>query len=123
MKTKKNVKQTILDSIQYVREELGFTLISEDWGSLEHKCACALGCVLVKDDPKDEARLGSASLACAKAANLLGVDENWVDSFIEGFDGNGSSKEAGVSAAWDMGREVALETKPIEYHKWDGNHG
>lgn len=122
MKTKNNIKQKILDSISYARNELKYTLISDDWGSVERKCACALGCVLVKDSPEDDSHLGSTSLACASTALLLGVDEKWIDSFIEGFDGNGTSKDSAVAAAWDMGREIALETKPIEYHKWDGEY-
>lgn len=120
MKNKKNIKQTILDSIKYVKDELGFTLISEDWGSVERKCACALGCVLVKDSPKDKNRLDSSAGCAASAALLLNVEEKWVDAFIEGFDGNGTSKESSVPDAWELGFEIAKETTPIAYHKWDG---
>jgi hypothetical protein len=113
----KEIKQQILDSIKFVREEKGFTLISEDWGDPSHKCACAMGCVLIKGESKTA--LGSSDSA-ASAAELLGVSEKWVDSFIEGFDDHGSPPESSIPAAWSLGREIAEETKPIEYHKWDG---
>lgn len=116
---KKDLKKKILDSIKYAREELGFTLVSEDWGHMEHKCACALGCVLVQNDPKDAARLGSSTSAAA-AANILEVSEKWIDSFIEGFDGNGTSDQSAEPDAWEMGFAIAKETKPIVYYTWDG---
>ncbi len=120
-KEQKAIKQKILDSIKFVRGELKYTLISDEWGLPANKCACALGCVLVKDNPDN---LGLSDVKNAvKAQELLGVDEPWIDSFIEGFDGNGTSDQTKVPGAWEMGREIAKETKPIEYHKWDGNHG
>ena len=111
----------ILDSIAFVRKELGFTLVSEDWGSATHKCACALSCVLLKDDPKDTVRVESGREAYLKAAELLGTDEDWVDSFIDGFDSNGTAAGASDDEAWELGFEIAKATKPIPYHKWDGN--
>lgn len=116
----KALKQKILDSIKFVRETLGYTLVSDEWGFHQNKCACGLGCVIAKDNPDN---LGTSDAKMVeKIQELLGVDEPWVDSFIEGFDGNGSSDQAKVPAAWDMGRDIAKETKPIEYHKWDGEN-
>jgi hypothetical protein len=114
-----NIKKIILDSIKYVREELGFTLVSEDWGDANHKCACALGCVLLKDDPKDVVRPESKE-ACAAVAKILGVDEKWVDCFIGGFDANGIAATSANAEAWELGFQIAKETKPIAYHLWDG---
>jgi len=117
---KKDIKKKILNSIKYAREELGFTLVSEDWGNLEHKCACALGCVLVQDDPKNADRLGSSTLAAASVALILDVSDKWVDSFMEGFDGNGNADQTVEPEAWEMGSAIAKETKPIVYYTWDG---
>lgn len=117
----KNLKKKILDSIKYAREEMGFTLVSEDWGNFEHKCTCALGCVLVKDDPKDTDRLDSSTLAAVSAANILEVSEKWVESFLDGFDNNGTAEQSAEPDAWNMGLAIAKETKPIVYYTWDGN--
>lgn len=117
-KEQKAIKQKILDSIKYVTEELKYTLVSDEWGLPAQKCACALGCVIAKDN---EDNLGQTDVInYTKAKELLGVEEDWLDSFIEGFDGNGTSDQTKVPGAWEMGREIAKETKPIEYHKWDG---
>jgi hypothetical protein len=120
MKTKAKLKQKILDSIKHAREELKYTLVSDEWGHPEHKCACALGCVIAQDNPDNLCLTTSDNFNMVQ--ELLEVDESWIDSFIEGFDGNGGSKDSKVPAAWDMGREIAVETKPIEYHKWDGEY-
>ncbi len=117
---KKDIKKRILDSIKYVREELGYTLVSEDWGSANHKCTCAMGCVLLKDDPKDVVRIEADKERCAAAAELLGVEERWVDAFIEGFDNSGTAVDSSNEEAWKLGNEIAKETKPIVYYTWDG---
>jgi hypothetical protein len=116
---KKDIKQKILDSITYAREKMGFTLISEDWGDASHKCACAMGCVLLKDNPKDTVRI-EAKENTVSAAEILGVTEKWIDCFCEGFDGNGQADASQLPDAWTLGEEVAKETKPIAYHLWDG---
>ena len=113
-----SVKKKILDSIKYVKEELGYTLVSEDWGSAKHKCACALGCVLIQKNKENEL---STSESAKAAAELLEVDEAWVDAFINGFDINGTATESPFPEAWEMGYQVAKETRPIPYHLWDGN--
>ena len=115
---KKDIKKKILDSIKYAKEH-GYTLVSEEWGSTEHKCACALGCVLMADSPENLD--DTDAKRAVKAAELLGVTERWIDTFTEGFDGNGNSVDAAEHEAWDMGNAIAKEMKPIEYHKWDGN--
>lgn len=117
---KKDIKKKILDSIKYVREELGFTLVSEDWGHADYKCTCALGCVILKDNPEDKTRIQS-TMHAKIAAEILEVDEEWVDAFIEGFDANGTSENSPNPEAWEMGFTVAKETKPIVFYTWDGN--
>jgi hypothetical protein len=115
------LKKMILDSIAYSRKELGFTLISEDWGAAERKCTCAIGCVLLKDKPEDTVRIEANKERYVAAAEILGVNEVWIDTFIEGFDGNGTADQSANAEAWELGFEIAKETKPIAYHLWDGN--
>jgi hypothetical protein len=116
-----SLKKKILDSIAYAREELDFTLISEDWGQAERKCTCAIGCVLLKDKPEDVVRIEANKERYVAAAEILGVDEVLIDTFIEGFDGNGTSEQSANAEAWELGFEIAKEAKPIAYHLWDGN--
>lgn len=120
-KEQKALKQKILDSIKFAQEELKYTLVSDEWGAKEYKCACALGCVLAQNNPDNLALNGTDKLRITKAEELLSVSEEWIDSFIEGFDGNGVSDTAKVPGAWEMGFAIAKETKPIAYHLWDGN--
>lgn len=117
----KNLKKKILDSISFARKELGFTLISEDWGASERKCTCAIGCVLLKDKPEDTVRIEANKERYVAAAEILEVDEEWIDAFIEGFDANGTSESSTNPEAWELGFTVAQEAKPIAYHLWDGN--
>ncbi len=114
------LKKKILDSIKYARDELDFTLISEEWGNAEHKCACAIACVLLKDNPKDTVRIEAEKERYIAAAEILGVDVGWIDCFIEGFDGNGTAEQSANSEAWELGFEIAKETSPIVYYLWDG---
>ena len=114
----KDIKKKILDAIAHVRKNMGFTLVCEDWGDSTHKCACALGCVIAKDDPTNLGPNQNGNLA--KAAGLLGVTEKWADAFIEGYDGNGTAAGSSTPEAWKVGEEVRKETKPIVYHEWDG---
>jgi hypothetical protein len=118
-KEQKALKQKILEAIKHTREELEYTLVSDEWGSSTYKFACALGCVLAKYNPNNLDLGGNENFRMVQ--ELLGVDEKWVDSFIEGFDGNGTSDQAKVPGAWEMGFAIAKETKPIAFHLWDGN--
>ena len=113
------VKKQILDAIAYVREQMGYTLISEDWGSPEHKCTCALGCLLLQDNPKDVVRI-EAKENMTVAAELLNVTEAWTQDFLEGYDNNGAADGCSLPDAWKIGADVRKETKPIAYHEWDG---
>lgn len=114
----KDIKKKILDAVVHVRKNMGFTLISEDWGDASHKCACPMSCIILKSDA--DGMVASPAENATKAAQLLGVPEKWVDCFIEGFDGNGTADGSAVPEAWTIGNEVAKETKPIAYHLWDG---
>lgn len=107
-----DIKQTIIDSINWTRENLGFTLIKEDWGSANRKCTCAMGCVLLKNDPKDLVRIEDERDNAIMAAEILGVEEDWINSFIEGFDTSGDVHSTKVPEAWELGAEVARDTNP-----------
>jgi hypothetical protein len=110
-----DIKQTILDSIKWTTETLGFTLVSEDWGNATHQCTCAMGCVLLKNDPKDVVLIEEERENSKKAAELLGVTEEWIDSFIDGFDGNGTAEMCKIPESWTMGYAVSKETAPVVY--------
>lgn len=103
----KQIKKKILDSISKA-ESKGYTLITDDWGSGKEKCACPISCVLVANDQP-------ISIQLDDAARILGVSQNWIQSFADGFDGNGNAKMAHEPDAWSLGEEIRKETKPIPY--------
>jgi hypothetical protein len=109
------IKQKILDSIKWAQENLGFTLISEDWGDTTKMCTCAMGCVLLKNNPQDMVIIESKGENVAEAAEILGVNEKWVSSFIDGFDGNGTANSSENPGAFALGEQVAKETNPISH--------
>ena len=72
--------EDISKGIEYAKKNLGYTLVSEDWGNEEEKCTCALGCLLLSNNLK----LGSKNED--SAADLLKVNDKWITAFISGFD-------------------------------------
>lgn len=104
-------KEKILADIAAAKEK-GYTLVQEEWGSNMQQCACALGCVNLANgvDPDEEEQGGAAA--------VLGVDQNWINSFIDGFDDNGNAKGAHVPEAWQLGADIRKETKPITYYEF-----
>ena len=109
-----DTKQQIIDSIDYVTSQLGWHLVSEDWVNVKHKCACAIGCVLVKNHSQD-IDIVNMDNPSVEAAKLLGVTTAWINSFTDGFDGNGSAAMALIPEAWLMGFDISRETKPITW--------
>lgn len=104
----KQIKEKILADIAEAQKE-GYTLIMEDWGSYVSKCACPLGCVnVVAGNRPDSEEDGGVS-------RILDVDQTWINSFIDGYDDNGSAKGATNPIAWKMGAEIRSETNPITY--------
>src|SRR5574338_844627 len=82
------IKEKILNGIKTATEKLGVKLVNEEWGTKKDdgkwNCACALGCMLVANNlPLDS---DDTDFNEATAADFLGVDKNWVESFIYGFD-------------------------------------
>jgi hypothetical protein len=113
----KDVKKKILDAVAQARAK-GYTLVCDDWGDPFHECACPMAAVILMDDP--DKYMASPCENVTTVAKILGVDEKWVDCFIEGFDCNGTADQSQVPEAWKIGNEVSKETKPIAYHLWDG---
>lgn len=128
MKKKKNVKRAPEGTIKKIRKameactENGIKIIEGDWGveineekksfvpeNTETPYACALGALLVHKNGSvkfDEFR-GRRPLSAIEveetAAHILGVDEDWVLAFIDGFDGSDiDSTQADIGyEAWD----------------------
>jgi hypothetical protein len=113
-----DVKQTILDAIKYTSRELGWTLISGNWGDVDQKCTDALGCLLIKDNPEDIDIIEEHLENAEKAAELLEVSEEWIESFLEGYDDVGFASAAKVPEAWTIGEEIRLETSPFPYEEY-----
>jgi hypothetical protein len=114
------LKEKIVSGIKYAKEKLGFTLVEEDWGSKEAKCACALGCVLLANDhgiASDDAEQNEV-----EAAHVLGVSSEWIGEFIRGFD-NESPENEEAEAVWELGKEIRNEFKPVNstdyMKKWE----
>lgn len=101
------IKNKIIADIKFAQDILGITLISDEWGNKNTKCACALGCVLlvnhdaVYDDPEEN---GQA------IASILDVSEDWVNNFLNGFDGKAIHISTRFQEAWKLGLEIRNET-------------
>lgn len=106
-----SIKKDILASIQKA-QQMGYTLICEDWGNNKNKCACAIGCVFVADGREPD--VGDPLVA----ATILDVSEGWVSSFIDGFDNNGTAVVASDAQAWKIGNELRKELKPIPINEF-----
>lgn len=101
-------KEKILADIATAREQ-GYTLIQDDWGLKIQSCACALGCVNVANGTRpDDQEYGGV-------AEVLGVDQKWLYSFMDGFDDNGNADGASTPEAWQLGADIRKETNPISY--------
>lgn len=116
-----SIKERILSSISYAQKELGYTLVREGFGDSISKCACALSCVLLADNPGNILDPGRILYSSAK---ILGVDPTWTVSFMDGFDGKNYHTK--YDEAWKLGERICAETNPPthdEYvRKLDLNH-
>jgi hypothetical protein len=106
-----SIKNKIVEGIQQAKENLGITLIYEEWGSKQQKCACALGCVLLANN---HGLCDDAEQNATEAAEILGVSESWIDNFIRGFDGD-SPDDDEPGEAWEIGNSLREETKPMNH--------
>lgn len=104
------LKDKIVSYIKRAQEDFGITLVAEDWGSKPTKCACPLGCVLLANDidiTNDSEQNGS------EAADLLGVSEKWVESFIYGFDAE--HVQPINQEAYQLGLNIRAEFNPTSH--------
>jgi len=111
-----DLKDKIVSYIKRAQEDFGITLVTEGWGSKITKCACPLGCALlandidITDDPEQNG---------AEAADLLGVSEKWIESFIYGFDeglGHVENEEA-----YQLGLVIRMELNPTSHTDYINN--
>jgi hypothetical protein len=109
------LKNRIVKAIELVTKEMNYELIKKDWGNEDAKCACALGCVLVATD---QGISPDAENNGYTVGEVLNVTEDWVDSFIAGFDGVESTMPPVVSSAFQLGQEIATQFNPKETRKW-----
>lgn len=115
MNNNDQLKQKILNSIA-IAQQKGYTLVMGDWGRDSIKSACALGCVAVANNIKIADMFGMV------ITNLLGgVSEDWILSFMDGFDDNGILFGSLDSEAWELGAEIREHLKPIGYKQFDAS--
>lgn len=115
-----SIKQQILDSINNATNKLGWSLITEEWGNETLKCACALGCVLINENPSELDIFSSETEEnVAETAKILGVTELWVKSFIQGFDDGPVVEDFGCPDAYRMGKEIRDETISVPYYDFN----
>lgn len=114
-------KEKILDSVNRAREQ-GITLIADNWGSSERKCACPLGCLLLTSN--ENTLTSDAEDNAVDAAEILGVSEGWVAGFIYGFDGDSMPDyESFPVEAYRLGQTLRLELKPEIYGDYIASKG
>lgn len=117
------LKERIVSGIKYATEKLGVKLVTEEWGSTKSNvpdkfdCACALGCmILAKDGNLSEDDTDHNERV---AADLLGVDNDWVTGFISGFDGG--TLDDGSAEAYEIGKQIRNEFVVPESDEDDGD--
>jgi hypothetical protein len=105
------IRYEIIKSIIHVKDELSFTLVTEDWGNSKSKCSCALGCVILT---KDRIISPDAAKNMSVAAELLGVSLDWVCNFMCGFDKQRPDSDSNLEA-YELGIELNNYFQPIKH--------
>ncbi len=106
------IKKQIVKGIEEARQA-GITLVCNDWGDKQNKCACALGCLLLE---KDILVSGDSDQNKERAAHLLGVSQEWVESFYYGFDNlnvGGAGVVEAYPDAYHLGKQLREESGPV----------
>jgi hypothetical protein len=108
----------IMESIDFAKKKLGYTLVFEDWGNSKHKCACPMACVLLKENMANIGVIEEGEGA-DEVASVLGVSKAWVNSFIHGYDNTKDrSGEEFIESARELGSKIFSRCNPIDYYKF-----
>ena len=105
------IKAKILEDIEAAQKQ-GFTLITGEWGDYDSRCSCPLGCVNLVNGTSPEATFDGG------VRSILEVNDKWLQSFIDGYDGNGRAKSAEEPEAWQMGSEIKEQLHPMSYEEY-----
>ena len=103
------LEEHILSAVLFANER-GIEICDADWGGLDEGCLCPLGCIIymngkkVFDNEEENAKL---------AATILGVSEDWINSFIAGFDLI-DGRYAILQEGWKIGQVVRKKVKPTK---------
>lgn len=104
------IKETIVKGIEIATKEKGYSLVRGAWGTNPHKCACALGCLLIAND-KDPAVAPFNQLK-----EILDVSPEWLNEFVQGFDGL-TMVPSNIEEARKLGEDIAKEFSAPPYLK------
>ena len=92
----------------------GFMIVAGEYRSGGGTCECPMTAVYFDANPqanRDRAAHDGVAISDIKfgVAKKLGVTRQWIDIFVEGFDGHGVSSDANYSEAFDLGRKFRRE--------------
>jgi hypothetical protein len=124
----KHIINKIEEGILFGKEK-GVFLVSENWGNEKQNCACALGCLLLKNEIALDEETNEE-----EACTLLEVDNAWITAFISGFDDTpwnlkiiltdaqrerlSDEEVKTLEAANDSGKELRKKFDPLPYDKF-----
>jgi hypothetical protein len=116
------VRSKIAEGIKIATIKKGFTLVAEDWGMDRFNCSCPLGCILASNDiPISSDEINNM----VAIEHVLGVSQQWMTSFIRGFDDSPPDPDV-IKEAFKLGKEFRDEYKPVNfevyYNMWMQNH-
>lgn len=114
------IKDIIMNSVYYAIHKKDYILLTQSWGNDLEKCACPLGCVLVKHNIslRTDAPVLSSTPNYNKIEimKILGVSLDWIDSFIIGFD-DFSNENISNKEAYELGLLLRRILNPINYYQ------
>ncbi len=101
--------QRATKDIEIVQEEYGVYYDQTKWAS--YGCACALGCLLLEEQPPAHNEFSGGLLETYEAAaKLLDTTDHEIESFVAGFDeGKLSGKYADCIDWFTAGERMAVE--------------
>lgn len=106
------IKNKIVFGIKIATEQLGVKLTNGEW--IGEGSACALGCMLLAANQGSDIRDDDQGKYEEMAADMLGVDSDWVGAFISGFDAEYRDINRHDKEAYDLGTALRFEFKVDE---------